>query len=991
MWDMKRFCLVVLGLLWLGTASEVLGQRTGRITGVVVDASNGMPLPGANVLVAGTTVGAATDLEGKFIILNAPAGPQTLVISYIGYQRKEVPVEVVPGGEVSVEVALQWAGIETGEVVITAQAAGQLQAINEQLTARKIVNVVSAERIRELPDESAAAAVSRLPGISIQNGDQIVIRGVEAKYNTVTVNGIQLPSTTLNRATGLGFISANMLSSIEVAKTVTPDMDANSIGGNVNLRLREAPEGLQYDALVFGDYNTQDHTADNYRAWASVSNRFWDNRLGVFLQANARRFNGGGDIASATWAELPQADPVAGRRPYGLNQYDLEDQVNIDNEYGASMLVDYRLPNRGKLILQNTYSAEEFDNVSFIDRLYLTTGERRFRINRVIGSRYLLVNALQGEHWLGDVAKVDWALSHAKSRRKDDLGYETEFAGTNYFQGQPLTYWTSEDQVFDIELRPGVPGAVGDGRTFYENFGERRLVGAFNIRVPITVGPISGALQGGGKYTQLNRDRDLLQYYRRLGDGGGQNVGAKDFLASIGADPEAALNLRYFIDSSYVDERGQYYLEGRWPYSGALRVDYLDTYFHLAQQGWATPALAQSNRYDYKAEERVSAGYIMADLDIGRHLSVIGGVRYEKFSFTNRAPFVNQVLYDGSGDVRDTLEVSRSHPQWFPNIQLRISPIEWLNIRLAYTKTTSRPDYQYLLPSTWVDSGERGEAGNPNLKPTLADNYDAYISVHHDRIGLFTVGIFRKVLSNVVRPISIQRRTLDQFEGTFWAPEAAGYPECDDGRKHIYCPDGPLVPDINPVGLITTYVNNPYKGYINGFEIDWQTNFWYLPRPFNSLVLNFNYTRLRSKMDYQSIFLVRTSPFGPPTQVDTVRTGRLYQQPDDILNITIGVDIGGFSGRLSFRYQGEVLANLDQRDPANDAFTRPIYGWDFSLRQRLPIKGLSLFFNGINITHAGSFDYRRLVVGPNATGVSEAITRMAYYPRRFQLGIRYGM
>ncbi|WP_054682779.1 carboxypeptidase-like regulatory domain-containing protein [Rhodothermus marinus] len=109
MWDMKRFCLVMLGLLWLGTASEVLGQRTGRITGVVVDASNGMPLPGANVLVAGTTVGAATDLEGKFIILNAPAGPQTLVISYIGYQRKEVPVEVVPGGEVSVEVALQWA------------------------------------------------------------------------------------------------------------------------------------------------------------------------------------------------------------------------------------------------------------------------------------------------------------------------------------------------------------------------------------------------------------------------------------------------------------------------------------------------------------------------------------------------------------------------------------------------------------------------------------------------------------------------------------------------------------------------------------------------------------------------------------------------------------------------------------------------------------------------------------------------------------------
>ncbi|HEX7069921.1 MAG TPA: TonB-dependent receptor, partial [Rhodothermales bacterium] len=412
--------------------------------------------------------------------------------------------------------------------------------------------------------------------------------------------------------------------------------------------------------------------------------------------------------------------------------------------------------------------------------------------------------------------------------------------------------------------------------------------------------------------------------------------------------------------------------------------------------------LAQSNRFDYVAEERVSAAYIMGDFDIGRYVSVLGGVRYEDFRFDNRAPYVNQTLYDGQGDVRDTLSVERSMGQWFPNAQIRIKPTDWFDVRLAYTRTTSRPDYQFLLPNTWVDSGERGQAGNPNLRPTMSENLDAFFSIHTNKIGLFTFGLFRKTLSDVIRPISIQRQTLENFEGTFWAPVDAGYVACSDGVVRTSCedlnadgnPDGKLISDINPVGMIDTYVNNPYDGHISGFEVDWQTNFWYLPRPLNSLVLNVNYTRLSSEMDYQSIQFVDLTPQNPfdqLTQVDTFRVSQLYQQADDIINIAVGLDIRGFSGRISFRYQGEILATLDQRNPADDAFTQPVYSWDFSLRQRLPLPGLSLFFNGVNISHPANYNNRTLVIGPDATGVSQARTQIAYWPRRFQVGIRYGL
>ena len=987
--------LALLGLLFALPATA----QTGRIVGNVTENGSNNTLPGANVVVVGTTIGAASDVNGRFVIAGAPSGPQTVVASFVGFQSDTVEVVVPQGGEVRADFSLAF-GSGGIQVEVTGQALGQQTAIQQQLSAETITNVVSAERIRELPDESAATAVSRLPGVSLQNGDQIVVRGIEAKYNTVTVNGVQLPSTTTDRSTNLGFISSNMLAGIEVSKAVTPAMDANSIGGNVNLRLQEAREGFHYDTMIQGDYNDQDKTADNYRAWASVSNRFLGDRLGVFVQGNARRFNGGGDIATANWIPLAEADVTSGLRPYGINEYNLQDQISISEELGGSVLLDFRIPG-GKIILQNAYSAEDFDSATLTDRLLLTNGNRRFLVNRSVGSRYLLVNSLQGEHFF-DRLEVDWSLSHARSRRDDDLGYQIDFLGESYFDGLPAENWLDQDQILGIELRDGTPGGVNEGIATYEDFGERRLVGALNLTVPVRTNVFSGELRGGGKYSGLSRDRDRLQYYRRLSDNG-QNEGAQDFLRGIGVDYTTPLRLAPFLDPEYLDERGQYYLSGRRNFTGALNVEYLDEYFRNAQSGWPTPAVAGSNRFDYIADEEIAAGYVMADFDLGDYLNILGGVRYENYSFDNTAPFVNQTLYDGQGAVFDTVSVSRSQGNWFPNIQTQISPTDWVDLRLAYTKTTSRPDYEFLLANTWVDQGSGGAAGNPNLLPTISDNYDAYLTFHNNRVGLFSIGVFAKSLSNVIRGVTIQRQTLDQYEGTFWAPVDNGYERCDNGDLRRNCidtngdgnPDGQSVPDINPIGGIATFVNNPDDALLTGFEVDWQTNFWYLPGVLRSVVFNVNYTRLNSDIDYQSFIVQKVDPECrlrcETEQVGIARPGRLFQQGKDVVNMALGADIGGFSGRVSFRYQGDIAVSLAPINPADDQFSQPRYGWDLSLRQRLPLEGLSLFLNGVNLSHPAQNDNVRRVVGLDAETPTDAITRIAYYPRRYQIGIRYGL
>ena len=253
-------------LLMLGASSLLAQQESGQIHGTITDATTGDVLIGANIVIKGTSLGAASDITGAYRITGISPGTYTLVVRFIGYKGKDLPIQIKSGVSLEENFALTIEAVEGQEVIVTAQAQGQRSAINQQLTSNTIINVVSSEKIQQLPDADAATALSRLPGVSLMNGDQVVIRGVQAKMNQILINGIELPSTDMNnRATDLGFISSNLLSGIEVIKALTPDMDANTVGGVVNLQLREAPTGIHFDLLTQGNYNSSDQTTANTR------------------------------------------------------------------------------------------------------------------------------------------------------------------------------------------------------------------------------------------------------------------------------------------------------------------------------------------------------------------------------------------------------------------------------------------------------------------------------------------------------------------------------------------------------------------------------------------------------------------------------------------------------------------------------------------------------------------------------------------------------
>jgi hypothetical protein len=195
---LKRISTVLFVILIVLFSSQALWSATGRIEGKVTDATTGEALFGANVILTGTSLGSATDMDGKYFIPNVSAGTYTLKASYIGYKSDTIKIVLKEDERLVLNIKLEPVGVSAKEVVVTAQASGQNAAINQQLSSKNIVDVVSSARIQELPDANAAESVGRLPGISlVRNGGeatQVVIRGLQPQYNMITIDGVPIPA-----------------------------------------------------------------------------------------------------------------------------------------------------------------------------------------------------------------------------------------------------------------------------------------------------------------------------------------------------------------------------------------------------------------------------------------------------------------------------------------------------------------------------------------------------------------------------------------------------------------------------------------------------------------------------------------------------------------------------------------------------------------------------------------------------------------------------
>ncbi len=973
------FIRLFAGLLM--TASVAFSA--GKISGKVTDKSTGNPLPGANLYIESLSIGVATDLEGNYIMLNVPEGRYSMMASYIGYQQKQVDVTVNDKEVTILNIVLNHQTIQGKEVVVTGQAKGQMSAINQQTNANTIKNIVAAEKIQELPESNAAEAVGRLPGVSLQRqggeGAKVVIRGLSPEYNKIQIEGVDMASTNnWDRSTNLSMISPYMLEGIELTKSAMANQDANQIGGTVNFKIREASETPHLSILAQGGYNGLREEFGDMKYVLQGSRRFFHNLFGIYANVDWEKRNRSSNSVDAGYA-YSEVDTTA-----FVNSLSINDVTRNINRLGGTLVLDFKTPTT-KIKLSNVISTIDRENIyrSDVASALDESSTRRQSLTWNEEKMTVMTNALKMEKYIGQF-KLDGGVYYSFS--ENDMPEELNYSGLDRIVITGAIPRNTRPADIPDFLDDNVSGTYLNQLNDSESFTKETEFSAdLNLAWEWRISSLMNLkVDTGLKYKEKNKEYDYntmflaLQYTK--------NRAYQALLAEYPFMADAYKGGKFlyepFIDKDYDPGNfmaGNYELE-RVPKLdlGREMIYFLQDSLGVLKRPHSEPEQFARNyldsKYDdYHGRENYMAAYLMPTLKIGQNLTLIPGIRYEK----NRTAY-NGVRGKSYEHVQETLEYThydttshRENEFFLPMVHAKYKPVDWFDLRAAYTQTLARPSYMTFIPR-WDIAAQSLSYNYPDLKPSLSTNYDLYFSFFGDKVGLFTIGGFKKEIEDLIfwyseiiidEEMAIEKYGLD--------PK---YTRVDGTSRFVK-------------KSISSYINNPNIVDVWGIETEYQSNLWFLPGLLKNIVLNINYTHTFSEALYPRTIPEiewKEGPFGGKEPVivgniDTSYAAPLLDQPDDILNLTVGYDYKGFSVRASMQYKSDVFTTNAWK-PALRGYSDELYLYDLSLKQKLPIEGMILFANFKNLSRSMERSINQ------GTGY---ISSESYYGMTADFGIRY--
>jgi TonB-dependent receptor len=961
-------------------SGSIMGQST--LHGIVADSSSKEALVGASVVLVGTSQGAATNLDGEYKIPNIAEGTYTVRISYVGYETKDIRFPIKGDQTIELSIQLSTRRIEGKTIVITAQAQGQLEAINQQLSSNKLVNVVSADKMKELPDANIAESIGRLPGISLQRNageaTAVVVRGLSPKYNQISIEGVSMSSTNYyDRGVDLSLLSDDLIKGVEVSKTLRPDMDADALGGTVNLTLKTAQAGLHFDIKGNGAYNNLRSDYNNYKFSGSVSNRFFDNAIGVQLQANIEEKQLPSDQFSGGYAS-PAFNSATNQFSITTQSATLTESTTKRHRYGASLILDY---------------SSDFVDLKFFNVFDLKADSNKTRSYQTNFSSNAFYNNIyvnetktqQRTHSLQALFKfwgteLPMSISYTNGQQNTPNGLEFDFQETGRPALAPSTTIYGAPSTL-INLM-GVMDPLNPNSTltrFLTNntsLSDRSYDAKLDWKIPFKLSDsFSGILSAGGKYHSVDRSSGNTQQwlYIQYGQGAGNRillVKSFPFLSGVSTGSQSGIptftNSGGTLFSPFVDPT----------YTRSSILGYpIDNFGGVNHNGWDINRLVNmqntfyaqyQNLYYYQGvndynqtyidKETNIAGYIMGEFNIGSDLTIVPGVRYqeEKTDIAAYHIWSDGLQLTGLDRVPTLVDTKRDNPDWFPSVNIKYKATDNVQILGAAYKSVSLPSYGDISPLVILDSGGsiNGAVGNPLLKPSTAVNLDLGASLFSNDIGLFTVNGFYKEITNLVygmqnyypyAPIPIQGAPADlasrlpgkSYFDSAWATSKARL------LTHTTMP-----------------MNDPSKAYLRGIEFSWQTHLWYLPGVLSGIVLDLNLSLMSSNEIYPAFAVkAKAKLTSPDTLVYTTTSGPLVDQPKATYNAIVGWDYMGFSSRFSFRYQQKTTTYIDTKYGLQDSYYDNVLLVDISLKQKI-MEGLSIYANATNINnHIDNYYY----------------------------------
>lgn len=750
---MKQIEKVLLSLLILLSAGlQVLANvnvnelKHGTIKGRILDTSNQI-LPGATIYIDSLHTGVVSDINGFYTLTNIAPGTYKVKVSYVGYSPVEMTITVPEGKTVESDVMLN-DGVKLREVVVGGAFNGQRRALSSQKNAMGIVNVVSADQVGKFPDSNIGDALKRISGINVQydQGEARFgqVRGTSADLSSVTINGNRIPSAEGDtRNVQLDLIPADMVQTIEVNKVVTADMDADAIGGSINLVTKNTPNKRMFNATAGSGYNAVSKKAQ-LNLGLTYGDRFFNDKLGLMFSGSYQNAPGGSDNAEFEYdvddgsvvmkeAQMRQYYVTRERQSYSLA---LDYEFNPDHKISFKGIYNRRndWENRYRVVYKDLDESDPSEQSIELQTKGGADDTRNARLER----QQTMDFTLDGEHNLGGRLLMDWAASF--SRASEDRPNERYF-------GLKMDNNTGENLINTFRGIGGrapystiaIPGLDNEGweldeltnsnQSIYENEWKFRL----NFELPLMKGLYGNTLRFGGKYTNKEKDRETTMYKYD-----GEDVNDNPIFNDGGAWREhgsSQIRKGFMVGDNYPE--GTHFVSKK--YLGSINFN--------SMQGEPDYEEMSGN---YHAKEEITSAYLRFDQKLGQKLDLMLGLRMEHTALNYRG--LNWVVdEDENESLESTGNRKNSYTNWLPSVLLKYDVNDDLKLRASFTETLSRPKYSALIPSVnYNRADEEATIGNPNLKPTTSYNFDLSAEYYFKSVGLVSVGLFYKSINNVI-------------------------------------------------------------------------------------------------------------------------------------------------------------------------------------------------------------------------------------------------
>lgn len=935
---MKKIYLLVLFLLTIsGFAQKAI------ISGKVLDADDKLPLPGAMIQIVGENKYTISDYNGRFELLNINIGTYQVTVKYIGYTSVTHEIIVEQGKNNILDFALKTSGTELNEVVVGDILKGQAKALNQQKNSKNIGNVISSDQVGRFPDANVGDALKRVPGITMQNDQgearNIIIRGLAPSLNSVTLNGDRIPSAEGdNRNVQMDLIPSDMISTIEVNKTLTSDMDADAIGGSVNLVTRATPNGERISATVAGGYMPIRENA-TYTAGLVYGNRFFDNKLGAVFSGSYNNVDYGSDNVENEWVkdefgnEFLQASEI---RKYDVQRIRRSGSIALDYKFDENNSIFANAIYNWRDDRENRFRTTYDDIEAIYDGETITGFEGRVKRetkggidnkrnkNTRLEDQRVQNYSIRGEHLIHSKLDLDWSANYAKAReyrpgeryieyRQEGLEIVQDFSENKF----PLVSSVGEslDQLeFDS-------ASENTDETSESEFGAK-----VNIRFPFTVIPSQkGRIRTGLRLRMKEKERNNIFYSYEPVNGG------MDLLSEVPTS---------FYDGKNFNP-GSKYIPGTFASANFLGNLDLNNASLFDKESDPSEYLA----VNYNAKENIYAAYIRWDQDFNDKLSMVMGFRLESTHIDYTG---NRVLDEE--ELESEINTNNSYTNLLPSISFQYNPTKDLVIRAAATTALARPDYYALAPYVNnIASDMAITAGNPDLDVTYSYNYDLMVENYFKSVGLISGGVFYKKLNDFIYNYSDNQYTDAKFASDF--PNQANPIPAGENWSFLQSRNGDTVD-------------------VYGFEVAFQRQLDFLPGKFLKgfgVYLNYTYTKSEAKgiadedgNERNNISLPGTTPH--------------------MFNGSLSWENNRFSARISTNFTSDYLDELGS-ESYNDSYYDKQFFLDANASFKITPK-LRVFAEANNLTNQPLRYYQ---------GIESHTKQVEYYQARYNFGLKFDL